>query len=81
MTDSNQLKQLLADSLADRLEKGELNSKTGEMEQAKPATLSVALNFLKDYPPDDDRFQSGASVAKIQNLAPSMKFPKGAGAH
>ena len=74
----SEIKELLRQALIDRFEKGEETiTKDGNLVrmEPKPATLTVALNYLKTFPPEDEVLpQSQERSDHLQNLTNKMKF-------
>lgn len=50
---SADLKGLLIVSLCDRVANGELDPRSGEQVAAPASTLNAAVNFLKQFPPEE----------------------------
>lgn len=70
------LKDLLLEELIKRLSEGEkVKNKEGNIEtvDAPAATLTTALHFLKQFPPDDDLI-GGAQSEELRSLAEKMRF-------
>lgn len=71
---SSDLKQSLLRSLCERVEHGELDPRSGEMVPAPASTLNAAVNFLKQFPPEETVVQSDNNLSdtlkKYTNVMP-----------
>lgn len=50
---STDLKDALLVSLVDRVENGEIDPRSGDRVSAPASTLNAAVNFLKQFPPEE----------------------------
>jgi len=64
---SADLKGLLIISLCDRVANGELDPRSGERIAAPASTLNAAVNFLKQFPPEE------LTVKSDNNLSETLK--------
>lgn len=64
---SADLKGLLIVSLCERVEHGELDPRSGELIAAPASTLNAAVNFLKQFPPEE------LVVKSDNNLSDTLK--------
>lgn len=71
---SSDLKGSLLKSLCDRVENGELDPRSGEHIPAPASTLNAAVNFLKQFPPEETVVQTDNNLSdtlkKYTNVMP-----------
>jgi hypothetical protein len=71
---SADLKGLLIISLCDRVANGEVDPRSGERVDAPASTLNAAVNFLKQFPPEEMVVQTDNNLSdtlkKYTNVMP-----------